>query len=120
MTLTGACVLNGATVGTDKWIFALYDSSGALLANTAIAGVTTATASKYQCIAFTATVQVAGPMSYYIAVQGNGTTDTFSLTPLAACPQLRHNRTDRRLWNPRLYHAQHHFHDGAGPLMMAY
>lgn len=85
-TLTGACVLNGATVGTDKWVFALYDSSGALVANTAVAGVTTATASKYQCIAFTATVQVAGPMSYYIAVQGNGTTDNFQSYATASVP----------------------------------
>ncbi len=85
-TLTGACVLNGATVGTDKWIFALYDASGALVANTATAGVTTATASKYQCIAFTATVQVAGPMTYYIAVQGNGTTDNFQAYATASVP----------------------------------
>lgn len=74
--LTGACVLNGATVGTDKWIFALYDSAGNLLANTATAGTTTATASKYQCIAFTATQLVYGGY-YYLAVQGNGTTDNF-------------------------------------------
>jgi len=76
-TLTGACVLNGATVGTDKWIVALYDSTGALVANSATAGTTTATASKYQCIAFTAQVNVVGPQTYYLALQGNGTTDNF-------------------------------------------
>jgi hypothetical protein len=85
-TLTGACLLNGATVGTDKQIYALYDATGALLANTAVAGTTTATASKYQCLAFTATVQVAGPQTYYIAAQSNGTTDNFATYATAAAP----------------------------------
>jgi hypothetical protein len=85
-TLTGACVLNGATVATDKWIFALYDSSGALIANTATAGTTTATASKYQCINFTSTVRVVGPQTYFIALQGNGTTDTFQAYATAGAP----------------------------------
>lgn len=84
--LTGACLLNGATVGTDKVIYALYDSTGALVANTALAGVTTATASKYQCIPFTATVRVTGPQSYFIAAQGNGTADNYSLYATAGAP----------------------------------
>jgi hypothetical protein len=84
--LTGACVLNGATVGTDKWMFILYDGAGAVVANTATAGVTTATASKYQCINFTATVRVKGPASYFIAVQGNGTTDNFQAYATAGAP----------------------------------
>lgn len=86
VTLTGACILNGGTTTTDKWILALYDSSGALLANTAVAGTTTGTASKYQSIAFTSTVQVAGPMSYYLAVQGNGTTDNFQAYATGGAP----------------------------------
>lgn len=76
-TLTGACVLNGATVGTDKWIVALYDSTGSLVANSALAGTTTAGASIMQCLAFTSTVAVYGPGTYYLALQGNGTTDNF-------------------------------------------
>ena len=40
MTVTGIGALNGATVGTDKFIFALYDNGGNLIANTATAGVT--------------------------------------------------------------------------------
>lgn len=39
--LTGIGVLNAATVGTDKGLVSLYDSTGALLANSAVAGVTT-------------------------------------------------------------------------------
>ncbi len=76
-TLTGACVLNGATVGTDKYIVALYDAAGNVLANSATAGTTTASASLYQCIAFASTVSVTGPASYFAAIQTNGTTDNF-------------------------------------------
>jgi hypothetical protein len=74
---TGACVNNGATVGTDKWIMALYDSTGALIANTALAGTTTAGANQFQCIAFTSPVALLGPAEYFVALQGNGTTDNF-------------------------------------------
>lgn len=85
-TLTGACVLNGATVGTDKWIVALYDASGVLVANSATAGTTTAGVSLYQCIAFTATASVVGPATYYLALQGNGTTDNFSAYKTGGAP----------------------------------
>jgi hypothetical protein len=85
-TLTGACILNGATVGTDKWILGLYDSSGALIANTNLSGTTTSGTSTHQCIAFTATVRVVGPQTYYIAVQGNGTTDKFQAYAAGAAP----------------------------------
>lgn len=85
-TLTGGCVLNGITVGTDKWIIALYDATGALVANTATAGTTTAGASLYQCINFTATVSVVGPATYYLALQGNGTTDNFQAYKTGGAP----------------------------------
>ena len=85
-TLTGACILNGITVGTDKRILALYSAGGNLLANTATAGTTTATASKYQCIAFTATVTVAGPQTYFLASQANGTTDNFQTYAASSVP----------------------------------
>lgn len=88
-TLSGACVLNGATVGTDKWIVALYDSTGALVASSPVAGTTTATASKYQCIAFTVpsgSIPVAGPQTYFVALQGNGTTDNFQAYATGGAP----------------------------------
>jgi hypothetical protein len=75
---TGACLLNGSTVGTDKRIFMLWDATGALLANTAVAGTTTANASAYQCLAFTSPIALVGPAEYFIGEQANGTTDTFS------------------------------------------
>jgi hypothetical protein len=73
---TGACLLNGATTGTDKWILGVWDAHGNLLANTAVAGTTTGTASKNQCIAFVTPVALFDGQ-YFIGVQGNGTTDTF-------------------------------------------
>ena len=73
--LTGAAVLNGATVGTDKGIVALYDTNGALVCNSALAGATTSGANAFQQYAFTA-VQKVQPGRYFIAYQSNGTTDT--------------------------------------------
>lgn len=74
-TWTGAGALNGTTVGTNKYIFALFGTSGALLANTAVAGVLTANASVMQNIAFTAPINLA-PGRYFIGVQLDGATDT--------------------------------------------
>jgi hypothetical protein len=75
VTLTGIGVLNGATVGTDKWIVGLYGSAGgAVLANSALAGATASGADAFQELAFTATYAAVGPARYWIAFQSNGTT----------------------------------------------
>lgn len=74
-TWTGIGVLNGTTVGTDKYLVALYGTNGALLANSAVAGTTTAGASVFQNVAFTSTINLA-PGRYVLGVQLNGTTDT--------------------------------------------
>jgi hypothetical protein len=77
MTVTGIGVLNGATVGTNKWIVALYPSAGgAAAANSALAGVTSSGANAFQEIAFTGTYAAVGPARYWVAFQSNGTTDT--------------------------------------------
>jgi hypothetical protein len=80
-TFTGAAVLNAATVGTNKWILALFNSAGTALANTATAGVLTAGASAYQSINFTGTVAVKGPATYWVGLYVNGTTDTYYSIP---------------------------------------
>lgn len=80
VTLTGIKVNNGATVGTDKYIAALFSSSGAVLANSALAGTTTAGADAYQTLAFTSTY-AAVPGVYWIGLYVNGTTDRFRSTP---------------------------------------
>lgn len=77
LTLTGVTALIGGTGGTDKWIVALYSSTGVLLANSALAGVTVGTANNIQNIPFTATYAAVGPAYYFIALQSNGTTAKF-------------------------------------------
>lgn len=77
VTLTGVGVLNGATVGTNNWIVGLYASAGgAVVANSALTGVTSSGANAFQEIAFTGTYAAVGPARYWIAFQSNGTTDT--------------------------------------------
>jgi hypothetical protein len=51
-TWKGAGVLNGTTVGTSKYIVALWGTNGTLLANSAVAGAVSANASIMQNIAF--------------------------------------------------------------------
>lgn len=72
--VTGLAILNGTTVGTDAVIYALYDAGGVLMANTALAGATSAGADTFQTIAFTASRVITGPARYFIAFQVNGTT----------------------------------------------
>lgn len=75
VTITGIKVLNGATVGTDKGIVALYGNNGDLRANSALAGATTAGANALQSYAFT-TPYAAVRGRHWLAYQSNGTTDT--------------------------------------------
>jgi hypothetical protein len=72
--LTGAAVLNGTVVGTDKWCFYLARENGSIVAQTAAAGVLTAGADAFQQIAFTSTYY-AHKGRYHLCVQGNGNTD---------------------------------------------
>lgn len=74
-TWTGIGVLNGTTVGTNKYVVALYGTNGALLANSAVAGTLTANASTMQNVAFTAPITLP-PGRYIIGEQLDGTSDT--------------------------------------------
>ena len=76
-TLTGACLLNGATVTTDKHLVFLANAAGTIIAHSALTGASDSGASQYQCQAFTATIAVTGPQTYFVGTQTNGTTDTF-------------------------------------------
>jgi hypothetical protein len=74
MISSGAAVLNGATVGTDSNYVYLYDYSGTLIASSASA--LTSGASAFQQRAWLQpTVLPAG--QYFLVYQTNGTTDTF-------------------------------------------
>lgn len=78
-TVKGLYVLNGAAVGTDRWISAFYNSGGAPRAPTTrlAIGVATLTAGvlQRQYLPFQTPVQV-NPGLYYTAVHKNGVTDT--------------------------------------------
>lgn len=72
---TGIGVLNGATVGTDNLMVALYDTNGNLITNSAVAGVLSAGANAMQNIALLQS-PILQPGRYFVAVQCNGTTAT--------------------------------------------
>lgn len=80
-TLTGIKVNNGATCGTNKWIVALFDSTGAPVANSSTSGVTCSGTDAYQAIPFTGTYAAVGPAVYWIGLYANGTTDRFRTIP---------------------------------------
>jgi hypothetical protein len=79
-TLTGVYVNNAATVGTNKWIVALFNSAGAVVANSSLSGITTSGADAYQVLAFTGTY-AAKTGTYWIGLYMNGTTDRFRTAP---------------------------------------
>ncbi|MFC5861088.1 hypothetical protein ACFPT7_02155 [Acidicapsa dinghuensis] len=74
--LTGYAPHIGTTGGTDKWIVALYDSGGNLLANSALAGTTVGSGNAWQATAFTSPYYAVGPSQYYACLMSNGTTAT--------------------------------------------
>ena len=82
-TLTGIAVNNAATCGTNKYIVALFNSSGAPVANSTTAGVTCSGANAWQDIPFTSTYAAMGPQIMYAGVYMNGTTDRFYTIPAA-------------------------------------
>lgn len=71
--MSGLGFLNGATVGTDKLIYALYDSTGRLIANTDTAGTTSAGASAAQEIPTLSQFALNNGI-YWTCEQSNGTT----------------------------------------------
>ncbi len=74
-TWTGAAVLNGTTVGTDTQVYWLFNTSGVMVAYTAIAGTTNASASVFQKIAFNVPVTLT-PGRYFLGCQLSGNTAT--------------------------------------------
>lgn len=73
MTVTNIACLNGSAAATDKLIYGLYNSSGTLVANTALAGATASGTNAFQSIALTATYAAASGQ-YFVGYQTNGTT----------------------------------------------
>lgn len=79
--VTSIQYLLGSVGGTDKVIGAIYDISGNLLANTAIAGVTSGTAATTQVLPLTVPRLLDGPNYYLISLTFNGTTAHFRAIP---------------------------------------
>jgi len=71
--VSGIGFLTGATVGTDTAIYALYDSTGRIVANTDAAGTTTSGASAAQEIAFASQAALKQGI-YWMCEQVSGTT----------------------------------------------
>ena len=69
----GLAVLNGTTAGTDNMLVALYNSTGQLVANSAVAGTLSSGTSTFQNRDFLTPVLLA-PGRYFCGVQSNGTT----------------------------------------------
>ncbi len=84
VTVTGLANFNGSAVGTDKFVFIMWDSTGTAVANSAVAGTTCSGTDAYQAIAFTAPYRALGPAIYYVGLQCNGTTARFNTHILGA------------------------------------
>jgi hypothetical protein len=80
-TITGIQYLVGSVGGTNKVVVSLHSSTGALLANSAVAGTTVGTAAQVQQVAFTAPYAAVGPQSFFVAVTFDGTTAKFRTVP---------------------------------------
>lgn len=74
--LTGIAVLNGTTVTGNARYVVLYDSAGNALANSALAGQASVTASIYEAYDFTSTFYAVGPSKYFACIQDNAVGST--------------------------------------------
>lgn len=74
--LTGLSVLNGTTVTGNARYVILYDSAGVALANSALAGQASVTASIYENYAFTTKYFAVGPARYFACLQDNAVGST--------------------------------------------
>lgn len=76
-TITGIEIQMGTVGGTNLWIPFILDSSGAVVANGNLAGVTAGIANTIIQYAFTGTYAAKGPAQYFIGFQADGGTARF-------------------------------------------
>jgi hypothetical protein len=74
--LTGIGVLNGTTVTGNARYVVLYDSTGNPIANSALAGQASVSASVYEQYAFTAKYFAVGPAQFFACIQDNAVGST--------------------------------------------
>lgn len=77
-TATDIFVLAGTLSPADNWLVELYDGSGALLGNSAVAGFATSGSNTFQDGVLLSAVSMA-PGLYFACMQSNGTTDAVRL-----------------------------------------
>lgn len=77
VVITGITYLVGSVGGTDKVIVSLHDSSGTLLANSALAGTTVATTATTHNVSLTTPYLFQGPDIALVGLTFNGTTAKF-------------------------------------------
>lgn len=90
--ITGIAALIGSTGGTDNLIVELHDSTGKLVATSALAGTLAGAANTWQRIPFTAPFLAPAGL-YFIAVQSNGTTAKLSGYNAPSSPLLTASAT---------------------------
>jgi len=76
-TVTNIACLNGSAAATNNLVYGLYNASGALVANTALAGVVASGTNAFQAVIPLTSPYVAAAGLYYVAYQTNGTTTRF-------------------------------------------
>lgn len=79
--VTGVRFLQGLTAATTKANAVLYDEGGSVLAYSALAGTTMATASTFIALPFTAPYNLQGPGLFYVAILFDGTGSTYATVP---------------------------------------
>lgn len=72
-TITKIAFLTGGFSTADKFIVAIYDSTGKLLTTSALTGVAISGTNTFQVQTLLSAVTLNGPGTYYVAIQGNGT-----------------------------------------------
>lgn len=77
----GIQFLVGSVGGTDSCVVSLHDTSGTLIATSALAGTVVGTAAQKQQVPFTAPVLLEGTRHYLIGLTINGTTAKFRSIP---------------------------------------
>lgn len=91
-TITGIAILMGSVGGTDNLIVELHDSTGAIVATSALAGTLAGTANVWQQIPFTAPYS-APAGTYFAVVQSNGTTAKPAVVNSPTSPHLTGSAT---------------------------
>ena len=120
--LTGLTVLNGTTVTGNLRYVILFDGSGNLLANSALAGQASVTASVYETYPFVTKYMAVGPAQYFACLQDNaaGTTTVRMAVTGQADQVLTKGTTGATFGTIPTFTVPTTFTTAVGPFMGAY